>query len=61
MKPVFTEAHYFWFTRHPQSAAKVKKQARGRSRAHLVSDFSYHNLVTTVGPFTPTGYCVEIA
>jgi hypothetical protein len=62
-KPVFTRGGLLLVcaSSAPNRRQKVKKQARGRSRAHLVSNFSYHNLVTTVGPFTPTGHCVEIA
>jgi hypothetical protein len=38
----------------------LRNKRRGRNNAHLVGDFSYHDLVTTGGLFTPKGHCVEV-
>jgi len=61
-KPVFTRGGLLLVC--ASSAPNRRQKLRNKPQAvlaHLVSDFSYHNLVTTVGPFTPTGHCLEIA
>jgi hypothetical protein len=39
----------------------LRNKPEAGTNAHLVGDFSYRELVTTVGLFTPKGHCVEIA